>query len=457
MGVVEELERIFHPRGLAIVGASNKPGNLGAFFLGGFIQQGFDKDKIYVVHPTENEVGGIKAYPTAQDIPHDVDLAVVFSPQRSVPQVVKDCTLKGIQGVVICTSGFAENSTHGTKLQREIVATARSSQTRLIGPNCVGIYCPSSKLVNFAGVMPQENGRAGMFSHSGSLSVMFPVAAAVKGIHFSKAISCGNACDLNESDFLEYFGQDPDTEVIIAYMEGVNDGRRFFRLARDISKRKPIIVWKCGHSDVGSRAAASHPGALAGSPHVWDAAFRQTGMIRAESADDVLDLLQAFYYLPLPRGNRVAIVSGMGGMGVAISDDCLEYGLEVAELTEVTRERLDQFVPEVGTCSDNPIDLGMNSVFNRQLFIDTAEALGKDDNVDIVIMTTGSWQPDYVNRVMQVMKGVEKPIVFVTTPALRIMMEEPRPVKGVAIYEDGHRAVRAVGKMVQYQRYRSGQ
>jgi acetyltransferase len=229
------------------------------------------------------------------------------------------------------------------------------------------------------------------------------------------------------------------------------------RLARDISKRKPIIVWKCGDSDVGSRAAASHTGALAGSPQVWDAAFRQTGMIRAESADDVLDLLQAFYYLPLPRGNRVAIVSGMGGIGVAISDDCLEFGLEVAELTEVTKERLDQFVPEVGTCPDNPIDLGMNSVFNRQLFIDTAEALGKDDNVDTVIMTTGSWQPDYVNRVMQAMKGVEKPIVFVTTQGLRIMMEEPRPVKGVAIYDDGRRAVRAICKMVQYQRYRSSQ
>jgi acyl-CoA synthetase (NDP forming) len=457
MGVVEELERIFHPRGLAIVGASNKPGNLGAFFLGGFIQQGFDKDKIYVVHPTENEVGGIKAYPTAQDIPGDVDLAVVFSPRRSVPQVVRDCTLKGIKGVVICTSGFAENSADGAKLQREMVATARSGGTRLIGPNCVGIYCPSSNLVNFAGMMPRESGPVGMFSHSGSLSVMFPVAAAAKGIHFSKAISCGNSCDLNESDFMEYFGQDPETEIVVAYMEGVHDGRRFFQLARDISKRKPIIVWKCGDSDVGSRAAASHTGALAGSPQVWDAAFRQSGMIRAESADDVLDLLQAFYYLPLPRGNRVAIVSGMGGMGVAIADNCMEYGLEVAELTEVTKKRLDQFVPEVGTCPDNPVDLGMGSAFNRQLYIDTAEALGRDENVDTIIMTTGSWQPNYVNQVMQAMKGVEKPIVFVTTQGLRIMMEEPRPVKGVAIYDDGRRAVRAIAKMVQYRRYRSGQ
>lgn len=457
MGVVEELERIFHPRGLAIVGASNRAGNLGAFFLGGFIQQGFNRDNIYVVHPTEKEVGGVKAYPAAQDIPGDVDLAVVFSPRKSVPGVVRDCTLKGIKGMVICTSGFAENSAQGARLQREMVATARAGGTRLIGPNCVGIFCPSSHLVNFAGMMPRESGPVGMFSHSGSLSVMFPVAAAAKGIHFSKAISCGNCCDLNESDFLEYFGQDPETDIVAAYMEGVHDGRRFFRLAREISRRKPIIVWKCGDSAVGSRAAASHTGALAGSPQVWDAAFRQSGMVRAESADDVLDLLQAFYYLPLPRGNRIAIVSGMGGMGVAIADHCMECGLEVAELTEVTRKRLGQFVPEVGTCPDNPVDLGMGSAFNRQLYIDTALALGKDDNVDSIIMTSGAWQPEYVNQFMEAMKGVDKPIIFITTQGMRTMMQEPQPTKGVAVYDDGRRAVRAVGRMVQYRRYLLGQ
>ena len=381
---------------------------------------------------------------------------MVFSPRKSVPGVVKDCTLKGIKGVVICTSGFAENSAAGEKLQREMVATARSGGTRLIGPNCVGIFCPSSHLVNFAGMMPKESGRVGMFSHSGSLSVMFPVAAAAKGIHFSKAISCGNSCDLDESDFLEYFGQDPETEIVVAYMEGVHNGRRFFQLAKEISKRKPIIVWKCGDSAVGSRAAASHTGALAGSPQVWDAVFRQTGMVRAESADDVLDLLQAFYYLPLPKGNRVAIVSGMGGMGVAIADNCVEHGLEVAELTEVTKKQLDQFVPEVGTCPDNPVDLGMGSAFNRQLYIDTVLALGRDDNVDTVIMTSGAWQPEYVNQFMEATKGVDKPIIFITTQGMRAMMQEPQPTNGVAVYDDGRRAVRAVGRMVQYRRYLCG-
>jgi acetyltransferase len=276
------------------------------------------------VHPGEQEVIGVKAYATARDIPGDVDLAVVFSPRETVPKVVRDCSMKGIKGVVICTSGFGEKDSEGIKLEQEIVAISRRNGTRLIGPNCVGIYCPSSNLVNFAGVMPKESGPVGMFSHSGSLSVMFPVAAATQGIYFSKAVSCGNVCDLNESDLLEYFGQDPETDIIIAYMEGVVEGRRFYRLARQVSKIKPILLWKGGTSDVGSRAASSHTGALTGSAMVWEAVFKQTGMIKVDSADEMLDYLQAFYFLPLPRSNRVAIVSGMGGMGVAIADACIE-------------------------------------------------------------------------------------------------------------------------------------
>jgi len=452
---IEELERIFHPRGVAIVGASNNNGNLGKFFLDGFIQQGFDKDNLYVVHPGEQEVIGVKAYPTAQDIPGDVDLAVVFSPRETVPKVVRDCSMKGIKGVVICTSGFGEKDSEGIRLEQEIVEISRRNGTRLIGPNCVGIYCPSSNLVNFAGVMPKESGPVGMFSHSGSLSVMFPVAAATQGIYFSKAVSCGNVCDLNESDLLEYFGQDPETDIIIAYMEGVVEGRRFYRLARQVSKVKPILLWKGGTSDVGSRAASSHTGALTGSAIVWEAVFKQTGMIKVDSAEEMLDYLQAFYFLPLPRGNRVAIVSGMGGMGVAIADACIEYGLEIAQLSQYTRKRLDEVVPQMGTCTDNPVDLGMLSTFNSQLYVDTIEALGKDEGVDMLLITRGSWKSDYMEKVLAVLGEVEKPIVFVTTPARKRVMEEPLPMKGVAFYADGRRAALVLSKMVAYNRFRS--
>ena len=448
-----DLDRIFHPRGVAVIGASNRDGNLGTFFLQGFSQMGFEN--LYVVHPSESEVGGINAYPTARDIPGDVDLAVVFSPRETVPQVVSECTLKGIRGVVICTSGFGEKDGEGLRLQQEVADIARRGGTRLIGPNCVGIYCPASGLANFAWVLPKEAGTVGMFSHSGSLSIMFAVAAGDQGVRFSKVISCGNECDLHAADFLEYLGQDDDTEIILSYLEGIKDGRRFFRLAREISKAKPIIVWKGGSSRVGARAAASHTGALAGSDRVWRAAFRQTGIISAESAEELLDYLQAFYFLPLPKGNRVAIVSGMGGLGVATADACTELGLEIAALSPHTRKRLEAVVPQVGTCLDNPVDLGMGSTFNAQLFIDTVEALGKDDSVDMVLMTTGSWKADYVSRVLEVVGGTGKPIIFITTPALKTVIEEPKPVRGIAVFSDGRRAAMALARMVQYQRYRS--
>lgn len=454
---IDELERIFHPQGVAIVGASNSDGNLGGFFLNGFIQQGFDRGKLYVVHPSEQEVCGVKAYPRAQDIPGDVDLAVVFSPRETVPGVVRDCALKGIQGVVICTSGFGEKDSEGRRLEREIVEIARKNGTRLIGPNCVGIYCPLSNVVNFPGIMPKESGPVGMFSQSGSLSVVFPVAAAAQGIHFSKAISCGNECDINESDLLEYFGQDPDTSIIIAYMEGVVDGPRFYRLAREVSRKKPILLWKGGTSHVGSRAASSHTGALSGSAEVWNAVFKQTGIVKVDSAEEMLDCLQAFYFLPLPRGNRVAIVSGMGGMGVAIADACIDYGLELAQLSEHTRRRLDRVIPPVGTSTDNPVDVGMPSVFSPQLYIDSVEALAKDDQVDMLIITRGSGKSDYIEKVLEVVEGVGKPIALVATPLMRLLLGEPSPIRGIAVYPDGRRAAKVLGRMVAYQRFRSGE
>jgi len=455
MGVVEELERIFHPRGVAIVGASNKLGNLGNFYLQGLIQQGFDRDKLYVIHPKEREVAGVKAHRTAQDIPGDVDLAIVFSPRETVPAVIKDCALKGIQGAVICTAGFGEHSSEGQGLQQEMIDIARSGAIRIIGPNCLGIYCPSSRLVNYAGVMPVESGPVGMISQSGSLTVMFPIAASGLGIHFSKVVSCGNECDLNAADYLEYFDQDAETQIIVAYMEGVRDGHRFLDLARDMSKRKPIIVWKGGTSPVGSRSVACHTGALAGAPQVWDAVFKQTGIINVDSEDMMLDCLQAFYYLPLPEGKRVAIISGAGGTGVTIADACIEYGLEVAELSESTKKRLREIIPAVGTCIDNPIDLGMMSAFNLELIVETVGTLARDEHVDMIIKTVGTNQPDYIRREVEAMVGVGKPVVYNTGIAMRVVMEEPKPMKGVAIYSNGRRAAYVLSRMVQYQRYRS--
>jgi len=455
MDVIAELDRIFNPRGIAIIGASNRPGNLGYFFLSGFIQHGFDKSRICVVHPTETKVDGVMVYPSACDIPFDVDLAIVFSPRDTVLSVVRDCTMKGIKGIVICTSGFGESGAEGMKLQEEITRIARKGGSRIIGPNCVGIFCPNTGLTNFAGIMPKKSGSAGMFSHSGSMSVSFPIAASGLDIHFNKAVSYGNECDLNAADFLEYFGQDANTDVVIGYVEGVSDGRRFFDVAKRVSKKKPVILWKCGASDVGSRSAASHTGALTGSPQVWDAVFKQTGMVKVDSEDEMLDCLQAFSYLPLPRGNRVGILSSTGGMGVAIADACIDYGLEVARLSEATLRRLRKVVPLVGTCVNNPVDIGMASSFDMKVSAKAIEALAEDDQVDVIFKAVGGSSAEYVRAEVEALKGFDKPIVLISNIAMKVRMEEVKPIKGLAVYQAGRRAALMVSKMVQYQRYLS--
>jgi len=451
-GILAELERIFYPRGVVVVGASNREENFGRLFLDGFIQLGFEK--LYVVHPTEKEVLGIKAYPHMMEISDEVDLAVVVSPLETVPQVVAECTEKGVKGVVIFTAGFGEKGSEGRKLEQEVVGIARQGDTRIIGPNCMGIYCPSSKLSNFPFV-PKESGPVGMISHSGSLCNIVTMAAAAQGIRFSKVVSCGNECDLNAVDFLEYLGQDPETKIIIAYLEAIKGGRRFCQLAREISKEKPLIVWKGGTTERGARAAASHTGALGGSYQIWRAAFAQTGIISAHSTEEMLDYLQAFYYLSLPEGRRVAIISGPGGPAVATSDACIESGMELAELSEHTKRRIAELIPPVGTSIDNPIDLGMGSAFNPRWYVESIRALGEDKEVDILLVIGGSWLSNFVEMVLEAVKEVDKPAAFATIPAVMRGMEQSLPTSGLAIYPDGRRAAMALGKLVEYQRFRS--
>jgi acetyltransferase len=189
---------------------------------------------------------------------------------------------------------------------------------------------------------------------------------------------------------------------------------------------------------------------------VWDALYRQTGIIKVECEDDMLDYLQAFYYLPLPRGNRVAIVSATGGVGVGIADACIQNGLEVATLSDKTRRRIQEFVPSVGTCLDNPIDLGMMSSFNIQTSIETVKALAQDNDVDMIIKTIGTADLDMISREFEALKGFDKPVIYIFSRALKVRVEVPNPVKGVGVYSTGRRAAQVLSKLIQYQRYRSG-
>jgi acyl-CoA synthetase (NDP forming) len=446
--LITAIDQIFHPRSIAIIGASDKQNSFGRMFLETFIETGFEK--IYPVNPRAEEILERLSYPSVKYIPDEVDLALILTPAETVPNVMKECVEKGVKGAIVLTAGFGEKDAEGKELEQAIVQIAHSGNTRIIGPNCIGIYYPAYKLAHFPG-LPLESGSVAMISHSGSLSFFVPRIASKKGIKFSKVISCGNECDLNAADFLEYFGQDEETQIIVAYLEGMKEGKRFYQLAREISPYKPIIIWKGGLTEFGARAAASHTGALAGSNLIWQALLSQTGVISVESFEELLDCLTAFYYLPLPNGKRVAIIVGQGGPGVASVDTCIEMGLEPAQLSLPTRKALAEIVTRAGTSLANPIDMGMGSMFTPEAYQQAIGLLARDENVDLLLVIRG-YSPYLITSVFEeTLATVKKPSALVFLGAFE---GEIFSARGIPIYSDPRRAIVALAKLAQYSEFR---
>jgi len=456
--IFDELDPIFHPRSVALLGASGKQGKIGRVLMDRFLDMGF-RD-LYPVNPSEREILGIKAYPSVKDIPAPVDLALIVTPTNAVLPAVKDCAEKGVRAIVITSSGFGETGEKGLELEREMVRIARLGGCRIIGPNCVGIYSPSSRLP-FPLDAGKESGKVGVVSQSGFFADYLTLAASRNGIGFSKAVSCGNEADLDASDFLDYLGEDPETELIIAYMEGVRDGRRFHGLAGEISRRKPVILLKGGTTQEGAQAAASHTGSLAGSGAIWEGVLRQTGIVSARSFEEVLDCLYAFSCQPLPKGCRVGIVSGPGGIGVCTTDACLGLGLEVAPFSRQTLARLRRAMPVVGGSIRNPLDLSLASLVNPQVYAEAISILLEEENIDmlLVIAVIGGEQLRDI-----LLKGLgdgggKKPV------AVTIMAGGPQSVAGdialllkssIAAYPDGARAARALARLSEYAEFKRG-
>jgi acetyltransferase len=365
-----------------------------------------------------------------------------------------------MKGIIVFTAGFGEKGAEGKRIEQDICTIARSKGIRVIGPNSVGIYCPTSRLVTFPqGLMHDittEGGPVGSFSHSGSFVDYLTYILTRKGIRFSKVISCGNECDLNAVDFLEYFGQDKETRIIISYLEGIKDGRRFFQLARQISKEKPIIVWKGGASEVGARAALSHTGSLAGSKHVWEAMFEQAGIISVRSFEEIVDCLFCLYHLPLPKGRRIAVVAGMGGTNVGTTDNCMELGLEMAELSDATLESLAKLLPPVGTSVGNPTDIGVATLVAPNLYGETLRILNEDENVDMLLAISDPGWP-CIQSIVAAAKAIGKPLAVALFALPEFAAQEYGYLaqNNVAAFSDARRAVAALAKISKYADYRA--
>jgi acetyl-CoA synthetase (ADP-forming) len=450
--ILAELSPFFKPRGLAIIGATGKPGKVGRMFMDRFKKAGFEK--LYPVNLKEDKILGIKAYPNVRDIPGEVDQAIILLPPGAVTEAVEDCILKGVKGIVITTAGFGEGGDEGMAKQKELVRIAREGGSRILGPNCIGIYCPASRLP-FPQGPSMESGSVGIVSQSGSLADHLALIATGDGVRFSKVISVGNQSDLKLIDFLEYLGKDPDTEIILSYLEGVDEGRKFHELAKEITKKKPLIVWKCGMSEAGAKAASSHTGSLAGSSHIWEGVLEGDGVISVESFQEMLDCLYAFYRSPLPNGNRVAIIGGQGGPAVGTTDACIKMGLDVLTFSEETTDKLSRILPYVGTSVQNPVDLSMAANVIPEAYDEIINILGQDDHIDMILAIGTGGDLCYTSIIEGVQK-VKKPVAVCVHMPPNIVLKGYRRlmVKGIPFYPDSVRAARALSKLAKYANFR---
>jgi acetyltransferase len=415
----------FSPGSVAIIGAAREPHKLGYSVLQNIVQYGF-QGKVYPINPAAGEILGLPCYPRVTDVPDAVELAVVVVPPAAVPQVIGDCGQKGVRGAVVITAGFRETGPEGLKLENEMLALARRYGIKLLGPNCLGLIDTASALnATFAAGMPAK-GNIAFMSQSGALCQAILDWSRDSGIGFSKFISLGNKADINETDIMEVLQEDRATKVIIAYLEGVTEGERFRQVAATVTRVKPLILVKAGSTAAGAKAASSHTGTLAGFDAAYDAVFKQTGVLRANSIEDLFDFASAFAYQPILRGDGLAIVTNAGGPGIMASDACERAGLRLASFTKETIDRLRAELPATANLY-NPVDvIGDADPGRYELAL---QAVLADANVDgVLVLLT----PQAVTNVAETAEVILRAAADSPKPIFTSFMGGPAVAKGIS-------------------------
>jgi acetyl coenzyme A synthetase (ADP forming)-like protein len=424
-GTLTMLEMFTNPRGVAVVGASPTPGKLGHAVLQNIIQYGY-KGRIYPINPKAGEILELPAYASVKDIPGPVDLAVVLVPAQVVPDVIEECGQAGIKGAVVITAGFREVGREGRLLEGQMIEIARRYGMRLVGPNVLGIIDTVINLnASFAAGMPRS-GRIAFMSQSGALCTSILDFALGQGIGFSRFYSIGNKADLNEIDFLRAWSEDLETNVIAAYLEGISNGPEFMKVARQVTRRKPVVSIKSGTTSAGSRAATSHTGTLAGSEKAYEAAFKQVGIVRAGSVQELFDYAQAFARQPLPENDAVAVVTNAGGPGIMASDAVERSGMRLASLTPSIQQKLRAALPAAASVV-NPIDVLGDAPADRYTL--AIEAALSDPNVGILLVVltpqTSTQIPETARSLGELSRKFKKPTfaAFMGDQAIHPAME----------------------------------
>jgi acyl-CoA synthetase (NDP forming) len=382
VAIDSRLDALFRPRSVAIIGASTNLAKWGFNFTLHLLHGGYRGD-IYPINPGGGEILGKKSFASVLDVPGEIDLAFILIPPEPAIKSIRQCAQKKIPACVVVTAGFGELGGEGEQLQDELRKAALEGNVALVGPNCAGISSPEPMSL-YCTMQPNfpPSGHIAIFSQSGQLGGSIQRICEKHDIGISRFVSTGNEAVLKSSDYLEYFADDEQTKVVVGYVEGISEGRRFFDAAKKLTRKKPLVLIKSGRSLVGAGAARSHTGALAGSDGIFEGLCRQAGIIRVSSIDEMFDVATAFAAQPLPEGNRVGIVANGGGWGVLTADACVEAGLNVAPLPEETLQALDKRLPAWWN-RRNPVD--MVGGISRGSYFKAVEALAKSPALDGVI------------------------------------------------------------------------
>ncbi|MCX5999697.1 MAG: CoA-binding protein [Chloroflexi bacterium] len=460
------MNRLFHPRSIAIVGASAKPMSpVARLFLSPLLGFGFP-GLIYPINPNATEIMGLKTYPNLKAIPGPVDYVICAVSRKLAAQVVQDSVDIGAGVVTLFTSGFSESGTEDCRLEeKRIVDIARRGGVRLIGPKCLGVHRPEAG-ISLEGLIPHESGRISYLCQSGGNAQDFILAAAERRIFLRKLVSFGNAADLNESDFLEHFAEDEGTEIIAVYVEGVKEPRRFAEALRQAGRRKPVIMLKGGKGKAGVETAASHTGALAGSWLVWDSLCRQAECIQVKNLEELVDCSTALAYLKPPRGRRVGIVNMGGGSSVLAADEFEDAGLEMPPYPLEVVQEMTRLIPGVGMGFRNPIDSSSELFFDPVLLGKAIEIVGRWDGVDLVVVcvpavggvkTTAEIYRQAVAGVVQGSQKTDKPLAVVLRKGrlgsgekLVYEVQDDCFRAGLPVFGSFGSAARAIGRYVSY-------
>ncbi|HVO77838.1 MAG TPA: acetate--CoA ligase family protein [Methanomassiliicoccales archaeon] len=447
------MKALFEPRSIAVIGAAREEMKVGHIVLKNLIESGF-KGPLYPVNPKADEIEGLKCYPTIVDVPGDVDLAVISVPNVFVPKVMEECGKKKVQAAIVISAGFKETGKVGAELELQVGDIARSYNIRVLGPNCLGLINSQMKMnATFLNEYPRE-GTVAITSQSGAIcSVVLDWARGTK-IGFSKFISVGNKVDVDEADLVKYLRNDPSTKVIGMYIEGTNRGVEFMKEAKETSAAKPILALKAGRTDTGARAASSHTGALTGSDKVYDAAMRQSGVMRVANLDDLFDALTVFASMPMPGPGGLAIVTNAGGLGVLAADSCGDSGMTMASFAPETIAKLKSYLPEEANFY-NPVDVVGDARTDRYEF--AMRTVMDDPDVSSLLVMLA---PTELVDIPAIGRLVASFVGKVRMPLAAAFVGGEDVAKGVAImreagvpcYESPDRAVRALALMADYQK-----